>query len=129
MAESYTDTLLSEMLREKVDSEEELVGKLMHVVDGLSANTWPRREQLFSHLFGISLSSFSRNSEFAAIKRVRNIIAHGLGRVAKRELGSASKLSAVGIQVRDHEILISRASLLTAADVAFSYVTWLDNQS
>ncbi|MET7950419.1 hypothetical protein [Micromonospora sp. NPDC005324] len=55
VAESYTDTLLSEVLRERVDSDEEIVAKLMHVVDGLSANTWPRREQLFNHLFGITL--------------------------------------------------------------------------
>lgn len=132
IAEMFTDILMSEMLGERLPVDDELITKLMTAAELASSSSWPRRSEFFSKLHGIRLEEFGRNNELNSAKRVRNIIAHGLGRITQKELENSrlnQQLTLVGVQVQDRRVMVNDQSLRILAELLIDYITWLDRKS
>ncbi|WP_141714033.1 hypothetical protein [Micromonospora inyonensis] len=132
IAEIYTDVLMSELLGERLPTNDELIAKLMATAELASSSSWPRRSEFFNRLHGIKLDEFDRNAELNAAKRVRNIVAHGLGRITSKEMENSrlgSQLSLIGVRIQDRRVIITEQSLVTLSKLTIDYITWLDEKA
>jgi hypothetical protein len=95
-----------------------------------ASTTWYDRKNALSQYHHIKVGEFDRWYELDAGIEVRNAIAHGLGQLTRRQRqGKAeSKVSQIGVIVRDGSIVIDNRSLKRCRDVCINFVCYLDNK-
>jgi hypothetical protein len=102
-----------------------------HVADGV--HNWPDRVSAWNSIFELKLSTFPRWQEIEALTLARNIIAHGLGTLTRRQLKQGvakhdvvTRLSRIGIALNGQELSVGPSEVRRCADLVIEFVTWLD---
>lgn len=129
ISESYVDALFAEVLRERLPGHSDIARTALAEIEMQASLTWQNREDAFANYFGVNIRSGF--SDFHSAVDVRNIIAHGLGRVTPKlfdKPGLRSKLKGVDVAVRDRRIIIGDRSVVKCEEVCRFFVTTLDSR-
>lgn len=127
ITESFAADLLSrEVSREIANGQSLIAIKLAEEAVIRATSTWQEQKKGYKDWLGVEV-------DWKAIERLaeaRNSVAHGLGRLTKRQLRNEqsvkSKLKAAGITVEGDRIILSDKSLLTAALSCRNFIESLD---
>lgn len=127
--EAYTDALISDLLKQQIDSPVALRTIILQEVELSSSRNWPSREKAFQRIFGIRLSKQDSWKDVEAAREARNSIAHGLGRLTAQQLQNRSlvkKLGRMKIHIGSGRIVITDESLPLVFEACISFVKSLD---
>lgn len=132
--EAYTDAALEAMFRGVVRVSSPAAIRLLesHLLD--ATQRWEGRKKSFAEHHSMPLGDmtvgFPQWSKLDGMIEVRNSIAHGLGSLTRQQrqnpTRTAGRCSQVGVRIEAGEVLVDRASLDKAAQVADDFVRWLD---
>lgn len=128
---SITEAFASDMLSREVDGAIARVGSATaaKVADDAlirGTSTWQDQKKSYKDWLGV-------NEDWKAVERLaeaRNAVAHGLGKLTRRQLRSEqsvkSKLKAARITVNDNRIVLSDDNLAAAASACRDFIEKLD---
>jgi hypothetical protein len=130
IVEAYVDIITSSLFRERIDATDDLVQRLVINAELRASTTWYDRKNALSQYHQIKVGEFTRWYELDAGIEVRNAIAHGLGRLTRRQrqAQTESKVSQIGVSVRDGSIVIDAHSLKRCRDVCIDSICYLDTK-
>ena len=128
IVEAYVDTVSSRLFDRRVVGIDRFYGLLAEAAHGRSTTGWSERKDCFKTYHGFSLTDSSAWQDIDGAIEVRNSIAHGLGRLTRRQTsGSAkAKIAACGVALRDDELVISQAALGRCLAACVQFVQDLD---
>jgi hypothetical protein len=131
IVEAYVDIITSSLFRERITTQNDLMQRLVINAELKASTTWYDRKNALSNYHQIRVGEFDRWYELDAGIEVRNAIAHGLGQLTRRQRQSKaeSKVSQIGVIVRDGSIVIDNHSLKRCRDVCINFVCYLDNKA
>jgi hypothetical protein len=102
------------------------------VIDGVQR--WPDRKSVWTSIFDVKLSSFPRWSDLDALILARNVIAHGLGTLTRRQQISGvprkeivDKLRRLSIEIDGLEIVVDEPQVERCARLVIEFIVWLDD--
>lgn len=132
--EAFTDSALEAMFRNVLPTSSQAAIRLLesHLLDATQG--WEGRKKSFAEHHSLPLGDptvgFGRWSQLNGMIEVRNSIAHGLGSLTRQQLQNpgraAGRCAQVGVQLRAGELVIDRAGLEKAGEVAEDFIRWLD---
>ena len=97
-----------------------------------SADTWPQRDALLVRYFGIAAKDFPGHAALLGFVDARNAIAHGLGKLTRKQVQKRPKISAhlaqAGISLARDVLLLEQGNVERCAAVMKDYVRWLDER-
>ena len=102
------------------------------VVEGVQR--WPERKSVWSSIFEVQLASFGRWDQLDALILARNVIAHGLGTLTRRQQtggipkeGVVQKLRKLTIDVDGLDLVIEKPQVDLCAGLVLEFIEWLDD--
>jgi hypothetical protein len=134
VAEMYAGEHLVETVEARLP-EDELVLRLWERRSDQIVRDWRGRRDGWNELFKVSWSNESRHKrELEAWIMVRNIAAHGLGRLTMSNLRRGAvkrdvvdKLTLVGVRLRGHELIVTARNVERCARRVTHFIFWLDD--
>lgn len=130
ITESFcSDRLLEEVERIIAPSRHKTVSEVWDRVAISATNTWAEQQKAYKELLGVTLTSSDWKS-VEQLAEARNAVAHGLGRLTRRQQRNQqsvhAKLASCGISVRNGQIIVNDSVLFNAAQTCRSFIERLD---
>lgn len=131
ICEAYTDTVMIETLEARVPRpavKEVLL--MMEELEISASRGWPNRNAAFKKYYDVALSDYPGWASLRAAADVRNVIAHGLGRLTASQRSRADlskKLAEIDVAIGGGRVHLTNASLSTLRDTCIGYVKYLDS--
>ncbi len=128
--EAYTDAVLEAMFESVLVGSPAAASLLLEQHLQSATQSWGNRKRSFREHHELSLGAFGQWSKVMALVDVRNAVAHGLGSMTRIQRlnpqGTIERLKLIGVRIEAAELLVDRTNVVIAADVASTYVRWLD---
>ncbi|MGK5532124.1 hypothetical protein [Streptomyces sp. URMC 129] len=131
IVESYVDSLFSQLMQGVSANGNEAMRLAAEDLVLQASGGWRQREDLFARYFGIKLKSLA-GGRFTSIVDVRNIIAHGQGRVTAKLMekeGLSLRLQQIDVAIQDARIILGDDGIARCESVCISYISDLDAQA
>jgi len=130
IVEAYVDIVTSGLFRNRTYGADELVRRLVKNAELRASTTWQERKAALNDYHQIRVSEFAQWSALDAGIEVRNAIAHGLGYLTprQRESRAAAKISQIGIQVSNGNVVVSDENLRRCRDLCIEFIRYLDDR-
>ena len=128
-AEAFTDAVLLGMLDREAEALTPVLGQIFEDYTASVTATWDAREKALRRDFGIVLNHWASYPLLLAATDVRNTIAHGLGRMTRRQLrrpGPLARIQTLGVYVDQGVLDLDVTNIRTCREICIGFTSWLD---
>jgi hypothetical protein len=128
---SITESFAADLLSREIDkaanqASHPSISKIADDAVNQAIGTWAGQKKSYKEWLGISESW----TKVEQLTEARNAVAHGLGKLTRRQLrnesGTTSQLRAVGIAVNNQAILLTEENLQSAALICRDFIERID---
>jgi len=128
---SITESFAADLLSREIDkaaneANNASISRIAEDAVNQAIGTWAGQKKSYKEWLGIS-ESWTKVEQLA---EARNAVAHGLGKLTRRQLknesGTTSQLRAVGIAVNNQAILLTEDNLQSAALICRDFIERID---
>jgi hypothetical protein len=128
-AEYCVDSLFSDLMRKSMGAGNAITRTAIGEIELQASATWKQREDAYSRYFQVNLRGLGSATDFFHAVDIRNIVAHGQGRITARLINKneiRQRYRSIGVEVADGRILLGLDSILRCESVCISFISNLD---